>query len=93
MDDEKNNLIHLDKWKERVKESIPAIEEEEEFFEDEFIPALGMGIKKVGSVALMVAYTRGVWDGRAEKWRELRWHILFLILSNLIAIAVIFWLT
>jgi hypothetical protein len=93
MDDEKNNLIHLDKWKERVKESIPAIDEEEEFFEDEFIPALGMGIRKAGSVALIVAYTRGVWDGRAEKWRELRWHILFLILSNLIAIAVIFWLT
>ena len=93
MDDEKNNLIHLDKWKERVKGSIPALEEEEDFFEEEFIPALGMGIRKAGSVALMVAYTRGVWDGRAEKWRELRWHILFLILSNLIAIAVIFWLT
>jgi len=93
MDDEKNNLIHLDKWRKRVSEGIPALEEEEDFFEEEFIPALGMGIRKAGSVALMVAYTRGVWDGRAEKWRELRWHILFLILSNLIAIAVIFWLT
>ena len=93
MDDEKNNLIHLDKWRERVRETIPALEEEESFFEDEFIPALGASMNRIGSVTLSVAYMRGFWDGKMEKWRELRWHILFLVISNFISIAGIWWLT
>lgn len=86
MDEQKENLIHLDSWRKAVNPSIPAIEEEEEWYEEGSIPAFF-------GVSLAAAYTRGILDGRREVWMSLRWHILLLTATNAITLATLWWLT
>lgn len=86
MDESKNNLIYLDKWKKEVKVGIPALEEEEDSFEPGSIPAFF-------GVSIAAAYTRGILDGKREKWMELRWSILILVATNFLTLATVWWLT
>jgi len=86
MDEEKNNVIPLDRWRKAPapkEEDIGALEEDDigaqEFFRSAPIIA--------------AAYMRGNLEGRMQKWLELRPFILTLILSNLLSIALIWWLS
>jgi hypothetical protein len=78
MDDEK--VISMHTWK---KER----ELEKDWLQDP-IPA-----KPLNTLPLMLAsaYWRGNLDGRMEKWRELRWHIVTLIFSNFVSIFALWW--
>lgn len=79
--DEEENVVWMDVWKQKKKSE----EEVSEWYEDEE--------KHAGlPIFLAAAYSRGILDGKIQKWMELRIHILSLIASNLIAFAVIIWL-
>lgn len=86
MDEQDQNVISLQRWKEKI---IPAKEEESE---EEPIPAFDLGARMAGNVFLVAAYAKGFSDGKMHKWIEIRWNILLLILSNFLSIAVIWWL-
>lgn len=78
--DEGDNIISMDEWK-REKDLEKEFMSSEDASEFSHLP-----------IMLASAYARGVLDGKMQKWMEIRLHILSLILSNLVAIAVIFWL-
>jgi len=88
MDEQEQNIISLQGWKE--KKLIPAKEEESE--EEDLIPAFDLGARMAGNIFLAAAYAKGYSDGKIHKWIEIRWNVFFLILSNFLSIAVIWWL-
>jgi undecaprenyl pyrophosphate phosphatase UppP len=78
--DEGDNIISMHEWK-REKDLEKEFLSDEDASEFSHLP-----------IMLASAYARGIHDGKIQKWMEIRLHILSLILSNLVAIAVIFWL-
>ena len=90
MDKQEDNIISFQKWKE-AKVEDQDITAKEEDPEGEDIPAFELGARMAGNIFLAAAYSKGYSDGKIHKWMELRWHILTLILSNFVAIAVIWW--
>jgi hypothetical protein len=87
MDEQENKIISLDKWRAAVAEDPTTIgAKEEEFFES----------KPEGSYTgigalLAAAYMRGLLDGKAQKWIEIRIHVFALIISNFISVMVVWW--
>lgn len=83
MDEEKDNVIHLQSWKKKDKRIEEEIPQEEDAYEEESIPALDLGARLAGNVFLTAAYAKGYSDGRAQKWREIKPLVVILIISNL----------
>ncbi len=80
--DESDNIVSLDIWK-KERELEKGWDEDLQEDQSEY-----SGLP----VMLASAYARGVFDGKRHKWMEIRLHILTLIVSNFLSIAVIWWL-
>lgn len=93
MDEEKDNVISLDKWKDQVRTVVQEedmIPEPEEKPEEDSAEKIEIGAKMTRGILLTTAYAQGLSDGGERKWRELRWSILALVVLNLISIAGIY---
>ena len=77
--DEEEKIVSLQDWKRNRDEE----NSEEEFDKDQLhnLP-----------IIIASAYWHGILVGKREKWMELRWHMASLLFSNLVSIAVIWWL-
>ena len=97
MDEEKDNVISLDKWKDRARtvvqeeDMIPESEEKpEEKPEEDSTEKIEIGANMTRGILLTTAYAQGLSDGKEVRWRELRWSILALFVLNVISIAGIY---
>jgi hypothetical protein len=89
MDEEKDNVISLDKWKDQIRTVV----QEEDMIpepEEDSAEKIEIGAKMTRGILLTTAYAQGLSDGGERKWRELRWSILALVVLNLISIAGIY---
>jgi len=95
MDEEKDNIISLDKWKDQVRDVVQEedmIPEPEEKPEEDSAEKIEIGAKMTRGILLTTAYAQGLSDGKERHWREIRWYILALVVLNLISIAGIYFL-
>jgi len=93
MDEEKDNVISLDKWKDRVRTVVQEedmIPEPEEKPEEDSAEKIEIGANMTRGILLTTAYAQGLSDGKEIRWMELRWSILALFILNIIAIAGIY---
>jgi hypothetical protein len=93
MDEEKDNVISLDKWKDRVRTVVQEddmVPEPEEKPEEDSAEKIEIGANMTRGILLTTAYAQGLSDGKEIRWMELRWSILALFILNIIAIAGIY---